>query len=47
MIKADCNTGLVERKGGLADLVTDTAMIGYGLKQSLPNFFHPILKKSI
>lgn len=46
MIKADLNTGLFEREGGLADLITDTAMIGYGLKQSLPDFFHPILKEA-
>ncbi len=46
MIKADSSTGLVERKGGLADLITDTAMIGYSLKQTLPDFFHPILKKA-
>lgn len=46
MIKADSSTGLVERNGGLADLITDTAMIGYGLKHTSPDFFHPILKEA-
>ena len=45
MIKADSNTGLFEREGGLTDLITDTAMIGYALGQTLPDFFHPILKE--